>query len=568
MSRLQPLSNSLLLAAVSDFLGRLFVGRRRQRRRRRPALPLPIYDDAASSARIAGDMPKAFAILEDIVQHTLSNLHSIQKSLLYWKSRDEGTNSHKMYFMIFERGPKAFVEATCQTLSTLRRNESPSQYLLNSASDMVSTKLAVLTSMQHRLAAFLAEVYSEIDKCREGLTESSDESLHTLFVLLNTVFTKLEVSFRNASEEQNLLSTHDGDSSELFFERLPEVDVESPQWTEALSTDAISSIYKNVQKLDSFILSQLSSHRKPRNMTIYWLPYTCGAIGLSACSLWLLRHSSLMGSSDLDNWIQDAKESVTGFWDEHVEKPIISIRDELFETFKRTDKRVMEKEEVQLTEESLRRMLIAFCEQTSNEKLSQDASSQELLEIVMKRYEKESMHPIQNLFSGELARAMLIQVQKLKLDLQEAMLELDQILKANEINFAILAALPAFGLSLLLLVLVRAWAMHDQGAEGRGRIARHQRWQLLIEVEKRLKEFQKCMVNEMEEEACCKFGLTLYTLDRLYKAVELHARKTGEWSSLRDDMFDLAKPNVGVADKLDVLSGLKWNYACLRPSVS
>lgn len=37
------------------------------------------------------------------------------------------------------------------------------------------------------------------------------------------------------------------------------------------------------------------------------------------------------------------------------------------------------------------------------------------------------------------------------------MLELDQILRANEINFAILAALPAFFLSLILLMLVRAW---------------------------------------------------------------------------------------------------------------
>lgn len=37
------------------------------------------------------------------------------------------------------------------------------------------------------------------------------------------------------------------------------------------------------------------------------------------------------------------------------------------------------------------------------------------------------------------------------------MLELNQILRANEINFAILAALPAFFLSLLLLMVVRAW---------------------------------------------------------------------------------------------------------------
>ncbi|XP_060170109.1 protein DGS1, mitochondrial-like [Lycium barbarum] len=46
------------------------------------------------------------------------------------------------------------------------------------------------------------------------------------------------------------------------------------------------------------------------------------------------------------------------------------------------------------------------------------------------RYEKELMHPIQNLLSGELARALLIQVQKLKLNIEEAMLELDQILRA------------------------------------------------------------------------------------------------------------------------------------------
>lgn len=38
-----------------------------------------------------------------------------------------------------------------------------------------------------------------------------------------------------------------------------------------------------------------------------------------------------------------------------------------------------------------------------------------------------------------------------------AMLELDQILRANEINFAILAALPAFFLFLILAMLVRAW---------------------------------------------------------------------------------------------------------------
>jgi len=39
--------------------------------------------------RIAGEMPKAFIILDDVVQHTLTNLHSIHKSLLFWQAKAE-----------------------------------------------------------------------------------------------------------------------------------------------------------------------------------------------------------------------------------------------------------------------------------------------------------------------------------------------------------------------------------------------------------------------------------------------------------------------------------------------
>lgn len=46
------------------------------------------------------------------------------------------------------------------------------------------------------------------------------------------------------------------------------------------------------------------------------------------------------------------------------------------------------------------------------------------------------------------------------------MLELDQILRANEINFAVLAALPAFILSFILLMLVRAWFKQVSNTEG------------------------------------------------------------------------------------------------------
>lgn len=50
--------------------------------------------------------------------------------------------------------------------------------------------------------------------------------------------------------------------------------------------------------------------------------YTLGAVGISLLSVWLLRHSRLAGSSDIDNWIVEAKDSITGFMNDHVEQPV------------------------------------------------------------------------------------------------------------------------------------------------------------------------------------------------------------------------------------------------------
>src|SRR5690349_14361856 len=64
-------------------------------------------------------------------------------------------------------------------------------------------------------------------------------------------------------------------------------------------------------------------------------------------------------------------------------------------------------------------------------------------DIVMSQYSSEVSNPIKNLVIGDLARGILIQVQNLKVDLEEAILTLDQIVAANAINFNLLATIPA-----------------------------------------------------------------------------------------------------------------------------
>ncbi|KAK4607501.1 hypothetical protein RGQ29_001374 [Quercus rubra] len=535
-------------------------------------LPLPLPSNSFDSASLVmSDTSRVYEVLEDILEHIFLSLRNVQKNLQFWQSRAEGSNARKMYFMIFERGPLAFIDGAVQLIRGCADEGSSMQHLCHSASSHISERVAVLSSLRCALATFLAQIYMEVDRFGEDLVKDPENSLPLLLVTINDIFSNLEASIGHLHAMRQVTMNSDSSvegsySLPLLFEKLPGVNQEGSQWTDCEVRDAINLIYKNLLKLDSYLSVIVAKHRKPRKITLHWIRYTCGAVGLSVCSMWVLRHSSLMGSSDIDKWIGDARDSTVSFFNDHVEQPLLSIRDELFETFRKRHKGVMEPEEVLLTSNSLHRMLLAFSEQTKGQKIPENASEQELLEIVMSRYEKELMHPIQNLLSGELARALLIQVQKLKLDIETAMLELDQILKANEINFAILAALPAFFLSLILLMLVRTWFRRDTRAEGRGRMARVQRRLLIVEVEKRIVQYQTYVDQGQEKDAQCMFGLVLYSLDRLYHAVERHAKATGEWQCLRQDIIDLGKPDLKTTYKLVVTSRMERLYDCLLPS--
>ncbi|KAJ8766799.1 hypothetical protein K2173_008353 [Erythroxylum novogranatense] len=549
----------------TKFIGKISgLYRQTARTTRKPCFPLPLPSNSPDSSLFVTEPSRLYDVLEDIIQHLIANLHNVQKNLQFWQSRAEGSHARKLYFMIFERGPLAFIDGTVYFLRGFGEG-STIQRFYHSASAHISERIAALSTIRDALATSLAEVYMEVNKCGEELVKDPEKSLPSLLASINGMFSNLEASIGHLHAIHQTSSVDGSYSFPLLLEELPEVNGGS-QWTDCEMRDAINMVYKNLETLDSYVSLLVAKHQKPRKVNQYWIRYTCGAVGLSVCSLWLLRHSSLMGSSDIDNWIQEARDSVVNFYSDHVEQPLLSIRDELFETFRKRQKGVMEAEEVQLTANSLRRMLLAFSEQTKGQKFPENASDQEMLEIVMTRYEKELTHPIQNLLSGELARALLIQVQKLKLDIETAMLELDQILRANEINFAILAALPAFFISLILLMVARAWLKRDTRAEGRGRIARRQRRLLLAEVERRIMQYQNYIDQGLEKESISMYGLALYSLDRLFHAVERHAKATGEWQCLRQDIMDLGKPGLPTTYKLAVTSRMEQLYECLLPS--
>ncbi|KAL5583066.1 hypothetical protein UlMin_015508 [Ulmus minor] len=550
-----------------NFLGKisnLYTQAARTRsRRRRARLPLPLSPETLNSSLVKAEASRVIDVLEDILGHICSHLHNVQKNLQFWQSRAEGTNSRKAYFMLFERGPRALFNGIRECVA----EGSFLQHLCYSASAQISERITILDGLRSSLATFLAQIFVEVDQAGEGLLNDPEKVLSLLLVTINALFSKLEASIGHLHAMRQIDSSIDVSYSfPLLFDKLPEVNQEGSQWTDCEVKDAINLVYQNLTKLDSYVSFLVAKHRKPRKVTRYWIRYTCGAVGLSVCSLWLLKHSSLMGSPDIDNWVREARDSTVSFFNEHVEQPLLAIRDELFETFRKRNQHMTEVQEMKLTSNSLHRMLVAFSEQTKGTKLPENATDQEMLEIVMARYEKELMHPIQNLFSGELARALLIQVQKLKLDIETAMLDLNQILRANEINFALLALLPALVICIGLPMSVLSWRRKNTRAEGRGRDARIQRRLLLMEVHRQITLYQTFLNKGLENDAQCTFGMLLYRLDCLYHAVERHAKASGEWQHLKLDILELGKPRLQIEEKLRVIDRT-WEYDCLLPAL-
>lgn len=531
--------------------------------RRKRSLPLPSpsrhLPSTISSMQV---VDKATELLEETSEQILSNLHDVQKNLLFWQSRAEGTYSQKVHFMVFERGPLAFIEGTIDMVRRFITEGSPMQRLANAAASQISERVTILTTIQRNLATLLAEIHKEMDSFREEVVkEFNRKAMSSVLVAIR----KAMIGLENIPLPQSDYSpVNDGTQNFVQFKELPEGLQDKSEWTDAEMQLAVDLIYSNLKTLNQRLSQIVSKCRRPRRAERLWLRYTGTAVGLAVCSAWLLRHSRLMGSTDLDDWISAGRDSIIAFWKEHVELPLLSIRNELFETFRRRHKGVVEPEEVQLTANSLRRMLVDFTEHTTRTKVPEGKSEQEMMEIVMARYEKEVINPLQNLVGGELARALLIQIQKLKLDIETAMLEMDQILKANEINFAMLAALPALFITVILASIVRLWLMKDKGAEGSGRAARLQRRLLLVDAERKIMEYQVLM-DQKEENYLWTFGMVLYTLDRLYKATERHASATGEWPSLRADILDLANPRLAAPYKLAITARMTRVYECLLP---
>ncbi|CAL8471106.1 g10648 [Coccomyxa elongata] len=397
-----------------------------------------------------------------------------------------------------------------------------------------------------------------------------------------------EESSRPAEDsEDNLANYIERAAVELAFE--PTVDPTTSA-NAALSVAASASLSRHgIIRIPDWLAA-------PSQYKQHWIRYSLIGLGCFWSGRFLYLHSPLAGSDDLERWGRSAAEAVAGAYRDRVLAPLLQLKDELFATF-RQRRSIVSVGEYETDKASLERMLRDFeadFGKSSTRKMDPEVSAaleragsgdsaategdsagevkgdegDELLPgmaFMMGCYEDELKKPIRNLVNGSLLRAILIQVQKLKLDTESAMLELDQILRANELTVAVVAAVPSLliaGGTIYLLVRWLTPSPPDRRSQALpARMA-------MVEVERTIQRLAEEGTPEQQ-------GHVIWRVARVYwETRALYRQHTGlgvigltvqsEWPNLRVDLLELVAPNSPKA-KMATCHRMQRVYSLFQP---
>lgn len=184
---------------------------------------------------------------------------------------------------------------------------------------------------------------------------------------------------------------------------------------------------------------------RPSRLVRYWIPST----------ILLLSGSTLLRvlanrKAEIRRWIQEFGQTVIDFWSNWVIEPtkklIGTIRHD-----EKSEVAIMSKDSLKADRASLERMVVDFAvDHPENGTAYTEAQVAEIranvkqgdLTPVLRAYERDLAKPFMGTVRGDLIRALLIQVQKTKVDVEVAIGGIDALLKSQELLFGFVGIAP------------------------------------------------------------------------------------------------------------------------------
>ena len=293
---------------------------------------------------------------------------------------------------------------------------------------------------------FLLAQGLEIAKVQSHAVTSLDDGLKETKTTVSRYLSVIDASLTAASHHNesasglstfSLQNADDGNVAEDIYVRLQSI------------------LQQRLPEQSALIQTAKAQDGRPSRLVRYWIPVA--AFLLSSTTILRI---VLSRKNDIVTWLRNVGDTVLDFYLNWVVEPgrrlVGTIRHD-----EDSEVSIMSKRSLEGDRNSLERMVVDFAVQhPEGASLSpQDIASVQAkvregdLTPVLKAYERDMQSPLWRSVRGTLIRALLIQIQKTKVDVEVAMGGIDALLKSQELVFGFISLTPG----LLVLIGTYRW---------------------------------------------------------------------------------------------------------------
>ncbi|KLO15963.1 NCA2-domain-containing protein [Schizopora paradoxa] len=293
--------------------------------------------------------------------------------------------------------------------------------------------------------------------------------------------------------------------------------------------------------------------RRPSRLTLLWPRLAL----LPPAGVILFR--VIYGSRDsIAKFYDQGLDTLHGFWTGYVIGPMKDILNTV-RTGGDNEMRIVSQEGVRADLDSLERMALAL---SKDKLLYNDAQLAALsdqirqgdLTPVLKVYEEDIKSPLRSAIAGSLVRSLLIQIQKAKVDLDQALSGIDKLLKSQELTFAFVGVAPSLAIVYgAASYLSGIWSVGHGNKKYGGRRRREVTWQAIRRVERLLVNSERKSVLHSSQPGTLSpltSGLLLISISQLRSFAEnCLPRNSSVREGFLEDVADLEDPELGRDEK-------------------
>jgi hypothetical protein len=211
------------------------------------------------------------------------------------------------------------------------------------------------------------------------------------------------------------------------------------------------SLFESVKETSSYYIVDLSQEvKKHQFRTSHWFQRGLlgGAFVIAALKIRSIGAKKII--RDIQWQIEQTGEVLTRFFYGHLEEPLMNI----YRTIRYDEAAIgiqASASNLESQRNALAIMVMDYMKHHRPEEIASPERARQIVELarnndlspVMSDYAAMVASPVKSAVFGSLIQLLLIQVHKLKVDAEKSVIMMDQLMRANELNFQLLALVPA-----------------------------------------------------------------------------------------------------------------------------